>query len=263
MSITVDSINKSSRITQIGFPEFTAKLITDTFNAIISANMSQQQAYLELVREVSKTLTQYITDTKDDISGSDILNILVSIVPDRTSQSGTIIRKDNTQTLTSEQANKINAAVSIPNTTIYTSVANTTSQISQLYAPILEAVANRVAADKYTMLQEMVRLGLVRLVVNNGELKTSLNFEARDSDFYERQSSDYNRSEYDFAATVQSGSITSLFTKYSVATRYSKVAVSTVDTTTSSTSSSAVQIAGSLKLNFSTDYQALSALTAR
>lgn len=261
MSITTDSIDKAARLNQIGFPEFTAKLITDVFNAIVSANISQQQSYIQLVQQVSKSLTDYVNDTKDDISGTDILNVLVRVAPDMNAQSGTVINKDSTKTLTADQANKINTAVSIPNTAINTNVANTTSQIKDLYKPITDAIANRISADKYTLLQEMVKLGMVRLVVNNGEIATSLNFEAKDSTFYSRNASQYNSEGFSFNSTVGSGWLTSLWLQASASTSYSKMAVSTLSTSQVATSSSIAQIMGTVKLNFSTDYQPLNQLS--
>jgi hypothetical protein len=49
------------------------KLVTDVFDALISANIRQTQAYVELLQAISKSLSQYIDDTKDDITGEMIL----------------------------------------------------------------------------------------------------------------------------------------------------------------------------------------------
>lgn len=261
MSITTDSVDKAAKLSQIGFPEFTAKLVTDTFNALISANMSQTEAYIKLTEELAKTLTDYINDTKDDISGSDVLNFLIRIVPDQTQLSGTIINKDSTKKLTTEQANKINDAVSIPNTTMNSQIANTSSQIKDLYVPILDAIAARIAADKYTLLQQMVKLGLVRMIVNGGEINTALNFEAKDSTFYQTRSSDYNRKEYNFSSDTRNGVITALWNRYSTSTNYSTLGVSAQNTVSGNASASSVQISGSVRLTFSTDYQSLGQLT--
>jgi hypothetical protein len=56
-------------LNEIRFPECTAKLMTDTINALASANIRQTEAYIELVTKISKTLTDFINETKDDTSG--------------------------------------------------------------------------------------------------------------------------------------------------------------------------------------------------
>lgn len=261
MSITTDSISKANRLNQIGFPEFTAKLITDVFNAIVSANIRQTESYLQLVKEMSKTLSTYINDTKESISGTEILNFLCKVAPDKNSETGTLITPNSTETLTTEQATEINTSLAIEGVNMTITVANTTSQIKDLYNPIVDATASRIAADKYSILKEMVKLGMVRLVVNGGEIQTSLNFEVKDSTFYENNSETYNSDEFKFAAEASTGTAVSAWLNASASTSYTKVGASTVQLNNNATSSTAVQIAGSVKLNFSTDYQPLNSST--
>ena len=63
-----DAVDVAARLPDIQFPEFTAKLITDTFDALVSANLRQTESYIELVGAISKTITTYINDTQDDIT---------------------------------------------------------------------------------------------------------------------------------------------------------------------------------------------------
>ena len=44
------AITQAARPNEIGFPEFTAKLIIDTFDALVAANLRQTQAYIELIQ---------------------------------------------------------------------------------------------------------------------------------------------------------------------------------------------------------------------
>lgn len=264
MSIATDSISRAARIGQIGFPEFTAKLITDVFNALISANMTQQQAYIELVKQVSKGLRQYVVDNMNQVSGSDILNFLVKVAPDALGQygdSGTIVSQNNANSFTAEEASRVNNSLLVEGLATNTAVANTTSLISELYTPILNATAIKITADKYTLLEDLIKQGILRLVVNSGEISTSLNFEARESTFYERQSSKFNRTQFDFASNVSGGTAFAAIANIAASTNYSRVGVSTVQSNTNASSSTLVQITGAVKLSFSTDYQPLNQLT--
>ena len=103
------AVRIAKNVGEIGFPEFTAKLITDTFDALITANMRQTEAYIDLVTTLAKDLTTFINDTKDDISGEMVLEFLVKIMPEG---NGTSIRKENTAAL-GASADKLNAALSI------------------------------------------------------------------------------------------------------------------------------------------------------
>ncbi len=53
---TKDAVDQAARLDEIGFPEFTAKLITSTFDALIIANLKQVESYIGLVEQVSKSL---------------------------------------------------------------------------------------------------------------------------------------------------------------------------------------------------------------
>src|SRR5438067_10580404 len=73
------AVDNATRLSEIGFPEFTAKLITDTFNAITSSYLNQTAQYSSVVQAVSQTLQDYINNTADDISADEIGAFLVGI----------------------------------------------------------------------------------------------------------------------------------------------------------------------------------------
>ncbi len=52
-----NAVENAMRAGDLKFPEFTSKLINDTFDALISANVRQMEAYAELISQVSKDLT--------------------------------------------------------------------------------------------------------------------------------------------------------------------------------------------------------------
>jgi hypothetical protein len=66
---TQTAVTAATCLNEIRFPECTAKLVTDTINALASANIRQTEAYIELVTKISKTLTDFINETKGDTSG--------------------------------------------------------------------------------------------------------------------------------------------------------------------------------------------------
>ncbi len=256
------AVTQAARLNEIGFPEFTAKLITDTFDCLVAANLRQTQAYIELVQQISKPLTQFINDTRDDINGEQLLQFLATALPpDDKNKDSPPSKIAVGTTLTEGDATKLNDAIKVPEypaenqLTVPTGSALTQDNVNV----ILQAVANRVAANKYTLLKEMVKLGILRLVVENGKIETRLTFNTYGSTFYEKTATQYHRDSFQFNAKASTGGFVSLWCKASASTAYNSVNVSTARQTDRDTSGSSVQIFGSVIINFKTDYQPLTA----
>jgi len=256
------AVTQAARLNEIGFPEFTAKLITDTFDALVSANLRQTQAYIELVQQISKTLTQYINDTRDDINGEELMQFLAAALPpDGATAESEPSKVAVGSTLTTADLTSLNDALRIPEVTgenqitVPTGSALTQAEVNT----VLEAVANRLSANKYSLLQEMVKLGILRLVVENGTIETRLTFTTYGSTFYEKQANKYHRDSFQFKAKARTGALVSLWAKASASTAYTSVNISTTKETNRDISGSRVQIYGSVIIHFKTDYQPLTA----
>lgn len=250
----------AKQIEEIGFPEFTTKLVGDTFDALIAANIRQQQAYIELLQATSKSLTDYINDTKDDITPAEIVQLFSAILPPRDNATddaptavvvgGTLSGGEN------GEAAQLNKALAITDgsTTSNDNVATGGNITEQKYQALVEAAAKRIAANKYTLLQEMVRLGMLRLVVTDGTIETRLNFRAYGSDYFAKHTSDATRSSFSVRAQAQTGGLVSAWVKASASTAYTTMRVQTTNTSERSSSSVDVQMMGGVKINFRTDY---------
>lgn len=251
------AIGFATQLEEIGFPEFTTKLVSDTFDALIAANIRQQQAYIELLQATSKTLTEYVNDTKDDVTPEEIVQLFSVILPPASPQpdgSPTDIVVGGS--LNATQRDAINTALTVTDgsTTSNNSVAQTGDISATRYAALVEAAAVRIAANKYTLLQEMVKLGMLRLVVTDGRIETRLTFHAYGSDSFARHTSDATRSSFAVRAQAQSGGLVSLWVKASASTAYNRVRVQTATTAERSNSGVSVQVMGGVTINFRTDY---------
>lgn len=253
---TAEAVNQASRLSEIGFPEFTAKLVTDVFDALVSANMRQTEAYIALIKEVGKSLTQYINDTKDDIGGDEIMQFLALVAPpeNASGDSSDASKVKVGGTLTADDATAIQQAVNIPGVNLNDNSASAGAITQAAYDKIMDAVANRIAANKYDLLKEMVKQGILRLVVENGLIETRLTFTTYGSSFYQSKSTDYNRSSFAFKAKAKTGSLVSLWCKASASTSYNNVKVSTAEKVNQDRSGSRVNIFGMVQINFKTDY---------
>lgn len=256
-----DAIGAATRLGEIGFVEFTTKLVSDVFDTLVASNLRQQQAFIELLQATSKSLTAYVNETKDDIGPGEIMQVLTAIAPRNTetpatSDSPTAVTAGGK--LSADEASAINTALTItdPATNAVTNdkAAKAGNLDDKAIDVLREAVAQRVAANKYTLLKEMVKLGMLRLVVTDGTIESGLNFHSYGSDFLRNNSSRYSSQQFQFKANAQTGSILSAWVKASASTAYTSVNVSTSNTASGSSSGVDVTITGGVKINFKTDY---------
>ena len=261
MSGVNDAIGAATRLGEIGFVEFTTKLVSDVFDTLVASNLRQQQAFIELLQATSKSLTAYVNETKDDIGPGEIMQVLTAIAPRNTetpatSDSPTAVTAGGK--LNADEAAAINTALTITdpatNAVSNDKAAKAGNLDDKAIDALREAVAQRVAANKYTLLKEMVKLGMLRLVVTDGTIESGLNFHSYGSDFLRNNASRYSSSQFQFKANAQTGSILSAWVKASASTAYTSVNVSTSNTASGSNSGVDVTITGGVKINFKTDY---------
>ncbi len=254
-----DAVAYASRLGEIGFVEFTTKLVSDVFDSLVAADIRQQQAFIELLQATTKSLTTYINDTKDDIGPADIMQLLSAAAPPVNPDAAPSKVVETGATLTAADVTKLNDALEVKDggVTSDNKVASAGALTPAKVDDIQTAAAIRIAANKYTLLKEMVKLGMLRLVVNDGTIETGLNFHSYGSDYFSSNSSKFSRSDFAFRARAATGGILSAWVKASASTAYTSVNVSTSNTAQGSNSGVDVTITGSVKINFKTDYQPL------
>ena len=68
-----------ARYSTMGFAQFTSMLINNVFDALISANIRQTEAYIQLVEAVGQTLQNFIANTQNAISQEEITQFLAPL----------------------------------------------------------------------------------------------------------------------------------------------------------------------------------------
>lgn len=259
---TAAAVTEAARLDEIGFPEFTAKLITDTFDALVSANLRQTEAYIELVQSVAKSLAEFINDTKDDISGEELLQFLAAALPPADPASEDPREVKAGETLTDDDVELLNTAIETPaeagvpdNNKVATAGELDQAKVDAIF----EAVAKRIAANRYDLLKEMVKQGILRLVVETGVIESRLTFTTYGSTFYQKNANSYHRSTYRRVSKGKTSGIVSIFGSYSSNTKRTSVSVRTTKETHRDITGSRVQIFGLVRVNFKTDYLPLPA----
>lgn len=276
-----------SELNAIGFPEFTSKLINDTFDALIGANLRQMESYRELVKDVGATLTDFIKNTSDDVSDEEIVRLLTGIVGEQVEiKQGTTLEK--------AKLDAISAAVKIPELASVSSTGTAASpQSPSVKKPAEElihsdntlliktakvgsekdakegatldevainalytAAAKRIAANRYDLLKDMVKMGLLRLVVDNGEILTRLDFRAEKKTVVNTKTS--TRTDRTTTGNLKGSFVGTMF-GISGNVKSTGISVKTYDRNKNEDNTTTANIMGQVRINFHTDYMPLKA----
>jgi len=247
------AVDEAARLDEIGFPEFTTKLVTDVFDALVASNIRQMESYTELLSAVSKELTTYINETQDDIDGQQVLAFLAQVVPAADDDGDEATKVHVGGELTSDDSDTLSQAVAVPGEDAPALPSGTLDQSG--VDQILAAVARRIAASRYELLTQLVRQGLLRLVVDRGTIETRLTFST-----YATSTSSSQVRTYDRRSRVRkAGAGVSIATKVlgfgaSASTQSTRLRIRTTNQQDRDTSGSSVQIYGGVTLNFRTDF---------
>lgn len=252
----------------IGFAEFTTNLILKIFDGLVAANLAQTEAYIHLVQTLSKTLSEFVSDSKSQISGTEVLQFLAPFLPK--DETGLPIAIVDGGTLGAD-VSALNLALMLASgdggatkgtdnsTTVADNKVAMTTAIATGGADILfDAVARRLAANKYSLLKEMVKQGLLRMVVPQGLIEARLTYTATTSSFLQSNAATYDSKQFNFAAQAQTGTALARWVKASASTSYTSVSVKTTNQTQQDYSGSVVNVFGLVRIEFKTDYLPLS-----
>lgn len=253
------AVENATHLDEIGFPDFTAGLINATFDALIKSNIRQMEAYVDLIQLVSQSLSEYINNTRDDITGEEVLAFLEKILPAYQDDTENTTHVHAGSVLTTGQANVLNGAIALPADAGRTAPTINDGEIdSGTMTTIIGAVTDRLACNKYNLLREMVRQGILRLVIETGTIETRLTFSAYDYRSHLRKTSDYQRDAASSRKVATSGVFQTIFSGPSLSTSSNThLHVKTAKETDRDVSGTRVNIFGGVTLHFKTDYQPL------
>ena len=257
----------ASQLEKIGFVDFTVDLVKGVYEVIVNASMEQLEAYAELVTKVSKSLEEY----QDEVLGPDEAEKQEKAENYITEVLG--FKKQDTYTLTDDQATALRehlAGISVQedeqNKGIddYITVSGTSKEITHenLVKIVLEKL-KKSTEHSYDLLKTILKIGMQKVVVTNGEIRTKLTFHIDASDDYSKTSNQYsnNSSGWGVGGGL-SGSGTGLVGKIFGASLgiglsggYSsrKLSVNVVNEKSTSATNVNVDILGEVRINFRTE----------
>jgi hypothetical protein len=165
-------------IRDVNFPAFVAGLIDGVFNAIVTSSIKQMDAYAELVKNVAKSVDDFM---KDNISENSARDYLANRYPDQlqvdTSGDSPVLKPK-------EGADDS----SLPDFFKDLGLAQPVTSLDQDTAEqvLMPAARQRMAMDRQQLLATMVLMGINRLVVTDGHIQASCTFTLDTTDSVKR-----------------------------------------------------------------------------
>jgi len=257
---TSAAVTEATRLGEIGFPEFTAKLVNDVFDALVGATLRQMSAYGDLLAATAKTLSEYVEETKDQISGEEVWEWLVTNLPgpaasvqNPTAADATLVRSG--VQLSGDEIQQIRTKVGLEASWAPSGDHNTTLTDTDVQT-IVGKVRELLAGNRYRLLKELVKMGILRLVVDYGEIETKLTFTTYGDSQQLRAASSYGSTAFGI-----SGGLSARFraVQVSVAASYSSLSVRTTSSVERDVSGSKVDIYSRVFIRFKSDYVSLGA----
>lgn len=175
-----------------------------------------------------------------------IKDVILTLVPNNTTQL------DLNSQLAQADLDKLNTSTSFFKDSLKVG--------TRWYTVLYEAMASKIANDKYTLLQNMAKMGLLRLVVDSGKIETRITFSTYESHLDESQSTHSDKTkETNKLVNSKRSFVSGLFAKgYKDKQKTKEITINTAKDIHRDVSGSSVQIFGSVVINFKTDYLPLS-----
>ena len=166
-------------VERVNFPRFVAGLIDGVFNAIVTSSIKQMEAYADLVKNVSKSVDQYM---KDNVSENNARDYLASRYPNHLEID---IKGDKPRLKGRQGADDENMPDFAGDLGLKDEV--TSLDDDKIEKDLVPAARRRIAMDRQQLLATMVMMGVNRLVVTNGSIEASVLFELDTKDEVKRK----------------------------------------------------------------------------
>ena len=159
----------ASEVKSVNFPQFVADLIHGTFDAIVTASIKQMDAYSELLKNVTKSLDEYM---RDNVSENNARDYLAQKYPDQ-------LQVDTTSGAPKLQPTPNANDVPMPDFMKELGLPQPVDSLDDdtVEQQLVPAARQRMALDRQHLLATMVLMGINRLVVTDGDINAKVLFQ--------------------------------------------------------------------------------------
>ena len=155
-------------IQEVDFPSFVGGLVDGVFNSIVTSSIKQMEAYAELVKNVSKSVDQYM---KDNVTEDNARDYLVQRYPEHLEMD---YAAETPKLKPREGADDANLPDFFSDLGLKMPITGLDQDTAE--EQLVPAARQRIAMDRQQMLATMVMMGVNRLVVTNGTIEASCMF---------------------------------------------------------------------------------------
>ncbi|MFZ5354052.1 MAG: hypothetical protein ACOZCL_15210 [Bacillota bacterium] len=257
----------ATQLEKIGFVDFTTDLVKGVYEVIVNASMDQLNTYADFVSKVAKTLQEYQTE-------------IIGSGEETTQKADDYIakvfelKKADSYTLDAEQVKAMKehfAGVKVKEGEVEKTIddylavegENATITHDNLSMLVIEKL-KKGAEDSYNLIKTILKIGMQKVVVTNGEIQTKLTFHVDASDNYSKVSNTYNTNSSGWgigggiSGSMAGGihaKIVGKFLGAGISGGYSskKLNVSVVNEKSTSATNVNVDILGQVKIQFKTE----------
>jgi hypothetical protein len=220
-------------IKSVDFPQFVSDLLQGVFDANLNVTVKQMQAYQELVKTATASLSKFVNDVNDEeayayLAENQGNQFSFRMLDDDDDDDG----KGKKSTLT----DKTGKAVDLGN--------------NEIKAKIMDAKL-ALAKERRALLRETLLMGVSRLVVEKGTVKAAVVFDVKATE--DIQKKDMAQENRQARSARTSGGIAALFTGGGSETKQ-RSQISVASAKSSSSTDLAANITGSVEINFKSDY---------
>lgn len=291
------AIDTASRFGEIPFVEFTKELVTGVFDSLVEAHLLQMEEYANFVNSITQDLTVYINNTKDGVTFDQISDFLLKFELPKADPGLIESALSSLQAPTTSQPTVANPPSSSQPASIDTwwgglinalapavtglvdkikdpnkiegikalndynnAILLNSAAIIPTYKDISNSVAALIASNKYALLQNIVKQGMMRLVVTEGEVETKITFSTWNNSISGSEETSKVKTKNKIASNqLNIGGIIGIFNgKKSFSRNVNKVVtVNTAKSYQRDSSGTRVDIFGRVLIKFKTDYQPL------
>ena len=267
----------ASQLDNIGFPEFTANLINSVYDALLSGTLKQMEAYQELLSSVSKTLREFQEANYSEVTIAEAQDWLVQNFPvTYTDSNGKEHKVSKIGAVSVNSEMKIGKLKKddLPNSLTYIQFADANDPDlgnlknllgnelagnfteSTNYDELITAIRKKIAGNRYTILKEMVKLGIMRLFVKEAEIETKLTFSVSVTEM--QGQNNYTYTNGSFSSGISGGGVIKKVFNISGNLSYSKVNVRTSSSWARTLGTASADIMGRVLVKLQSDFIQLS-----
>lgn len=182
------ALNTVSQLERIGFVEFTTTLIRETYEIIVQSSIDQLEAYADFVDRISRSAAELESETTGDTGESDarlddyISNVLQISIPEN-AEPETVL------TITEDQMTFLLEHFAGSDSSDLAAIEADGATLSELRTLVRKKVLE-AARSSQTLLETLIKIGVQKIVVTNGEIRTKLTFSVDATDYESREPTD-------------------------------------------------------------------------